>query len=319
MSCNRKLQNSDVMTNLSSKSNPLSDNEQTVESIPMNGPGLQAHNSEKQFKLSVDVSDTGARAVLWQKHDNGFDPVCYFYKKFTKHQKNYSSVEKEALAMVMALQYFKIYVKNTKVPVIVYTEHNPLRFIAKMKDKNEKILRWTLVLQLYNIKIVPISGKSKLIPVLMPYIGNLLSSLGLYEHGTGICRRGSVREIRCDRGTNFIGAEAELKKAIEEMDDQEIKAELLKENIDWIKNPACASNFGGVWERQIRSIRSVMNGLIREHGRTKTKKHRDEETLRTFLCEAEYTINNRPLTVETPNDPLSAPPLSPSMLLTGKT
>ena len=106
-----------------------------------------------------------------------------------------------------------------------------------------------------------------------------------------ICRRGSVREIRCDRGTNFIGAEAELKKAIEEIDDQEIRAELLKENIDWIKNPASA---GGVWERQIRSIRNVMNGLIREHG-----SRLDEESLRTFLCEAEYTINNRPLTVET--------------------
>ena len=129
-----------------------------------------------------------------------------------------------------------------------------------------------------------------------------------------ICRRGSVREIRCDRGTNFIGAEAELKKAIKEMDDQEMKAELRKENIDWIKNPASASNFGGVWERQIRSIRNVMNGLIREHG-----SRLDEESLRTFLCEAEYTINNRPLTVETLNDPLSAPPLSPSMLLTGKT
>ena len=129
-----------------------------------------------------------------------------------------------------------------------------------------------------------------------------------------ICRRGSVREIRCDRGTNFIGAEAELKKAIEEMDDQEIKAELLKESIDWIKNPASASNFGGVWERQIRSIRNVMNGLIREHG-----SRLDEDPLRTFLCEAEYTINNRPLTVETLSDPHSAPPLSPSMLLTGKT
>ena len=46
------------------------------------------------------------------------------------------------------------------------------------------------------------------------------------------CRRGSVREIHCDRGTNFTGAEAELKKAIKEMDDQEIKAELLNENID---------------------------------------------------------------------------------------
>ena len=46
------------------------------------------------------------------------------------------------------------------------------------------------------------------------------------------CRWGSVREIRCDRGTNFTGTEAELKKALEEMDDQDIKAELLKENID---------------------------------------------------------------------------------------
>ena len=98
------------------------------------------------------------------------------------------------------------------------------------------------------------------------------------------------------------------------MDDQKIKAKLLKENIDWIKNPASASNFGGVWERQIFSIRNVMNALIREHGNCL-----DEESLRTFLCEAEYTINNKPLTVETLSDPLSAPPLSPSMLLTGKT
>jgi len=83
------------------------------------------------------------------------------------------------------------------------------------------------------------------------------------------------------------------------MDDQEIKAELLKENIDWIKNPASGSNFGGVWERQIRSIRNVMNDLIREHG-----SRLDEESLRTFLREAEYTINNRLLTVETLHDPL---------------
>ena len=44
----------------------------------------------------------------------------------------------------------------------------------------------------------------------------------------------------------------------------------------------------------------------------------DEDSFRTFLCEAKYTINNRPLAVETISDPHSAPPLSPSMLLTGK-
>ena len=58
--------------------------------------------------------------------------------------------------------------------------------------------------------------------------------------------RGPVREMGCDRGTNFTGAEAELKKAIEEIDDQKKKEEPLKESIDWIKNPALASNFGGV-------------------------------------------------------------------------
>ena len=47
-----------------------------------------------------------------------------------------------------------------------------------------------------------------------------------------------------------------------------------------------------------------MNGLIREHG-----SRLDEASLRKFLWEAEYTINNRPLTVGTLNDPLSAPPL----------
>ena len=57
-----------------------------------------------------------------------------------------------------------------------------------------------------------------------------------------------------------------------------------------------------------------MNGLIREHGN-----RLDEESLRTFLCEVDSTVNNIPLTVETFNGPFSAPPLSPSILLTGKT
>ena len=74
------------------------------------------------------------------------------------------------------------------------------------------------------------------------------------------------------------------------------------------------SSFGGVWERQIRSIRNVMSGLVWEHGN-----RLDEESLRTFLSEAESPINNRPLTVETLSDPLSESPLPPSMLLTGKT
>lgn len=60
------------------------------------------------------------------------------------------------------------------------------------------------------------------------------------------CRRGPIKELRSDQGTNFVGAEIKLMAALQEMDDDKIKAELLKESIDWIRNPVTASNF--VWE-----------------------------------------------------------------------
>ena len=66
-----------------------------------------------------------------------------------------------------------------------------------------------------------------------------------------IARRGPIRELRSDQGTNYVGAENELKRTLQEMDDEKIKAELLKHDIDWIRNPVTASNFGGAWERQI--------------------------------------------------------------------
>ena len=145
-----------------------------------------------------------------------------------------------------------------------------------------------------------------------------------------ICRRGTIRELRSNRGTNLVGAENELKKAVEEMDDGKIKAELLKDGIDWIKNPAKASNFGGVWERQIRSVRGVMNALIKQHGQ-----RLDDESLRTLICKSEAIVNGRPITVEILNDPLSPLPkcdtnkcdtnkcdtnkCTPNAILTGKT
>ena len=57
-----------------------------------------------------------------------------------------------------------------------------------------------------------------------------------------IAQRGPIRELCSDQGTNFVGAENELMRALQEMDDEKIKAELLKHNIDWIRNPATASN-----------------------------------------------------------------------------
>lgn len=131
-----------------------------------------------------------------------------------------------------------------------------------------------------------------------------------------IARRGPVREIRSDQGTNLVGAEKELNLALKEMNHDEIQKSLVKNNTSWLitwkRNPPSASHMGGVWERQIRSIRSILAALMREHG-----KMLDDESLRTLLVEVECIINSRPLTFPS-SDPNDLNPLTPSNILTMK-
>lgn len=127
--------------------------------------------------------------------------------------------------------------------------------------------------------------------------------------------RGPIRELRSDRGTNFVGAQRELTEALSEMDDQVVCEFLLKNGCDTFTfnmNPPSASHRGGVWERQIRSIRSVLSALMLQSGT-----QLDDECLRTLMCEVTAVINSRPLTTDNLND-CTASPLSPSMILTMK-
>ena len=56
-----------------------------------------------------------------------------------------------------------VYINVTRFPVIVFTDHNPLVFMSRMKDKNQKILRWSLIIQRYNLEIRHIKGKDNII------------------------------------------------------------------------------------------------------------------------------------------------------------
>ena len=105
-----------------------------------------------------------------------------------------------------------------------------------------------------------------------------------------IARRGSLKVISCDRGTNFVGAEKELNMAIENWNQSEIHQCLLKKGIDWKFNPPHSSHFGGSWERHIGTIRKVLNFVLINQKLT-------DDSLCTFLCETEMIINSRPLTL----------------------
>jgi hypothetical protein len=120
-------------------------------------------------------------------------------------------------------------------------------------------------------------------------------------------RRGPVKSIRSDNGTNLVGAEKVLRQELQLLDQTAICDTMSTRGISWCFNPPHASHFGGVWERQIRSIRRVLSGICYQQTLT-------DDSLHTLFCEVEAIINGRPLTRVT-DDPDCLQPLTPSMLL----
>ena len=125
-----------------------------AKSLLCSAPVLAAPDFSRPFTLEVDASASGAGGVLLQLSQDDIDhPVCYFSAKFKKHQLGYSTIEKETLALLLALQHFDVYVGSSPSPVTVYTDHNPLVFLARMYNHNQRLMRWALLAQDYNLDI----------------------------------------------------------------------------------------------------------------------------------------------------------------------
>jgi len=120
---------------------------------------LIAPDYNKPFIVGVDASDTAIGAALMQEADGLERPVCYLSRKLNKHQKRYASEEKEALALSTTVRTFSVYFGSTKT--IVYSDHSPLQFLDRMAPHNQKLLRWCLELQQYNLEVRHRAGKEK--------------------------------------------------------------------------------------------------------------------------------------------------------------
>lgn len=128
-----------------------------------------------------------------------------------------------------------------------------------------------------------------------------------------ISLRGNVKKIYCDRGTNFIGASREFKKAFKELDPSEVERFLAEKSCEFHFSPANASHMGGVWERQIRTARRVLGGLLKSG-----KEKLTPTSLRTLFYEAAAIVNGRPYSAMAAESPDVCEPLTPNHLLTLK-
>ena len=122
-----------------------------------------------------------------------------------------------------------------------------------------------------------------------------------------ICRRGQVKQIVSDNGTNFVGTERELREAFDHLNLHRLEHSVQAEGIKWTFNPPYGPHHGGVWERLIRTIKKILYSITKEQTL-------DDECLQTALCEVEAIMNDRPITTvsEDANDP---EPLTPNHLL----
>lgn len=124
-----------------------------------------------------------------------------------------------------------------------------------------------------------------------------------------IARRGTPVAFYSDRGTNFIGADRELKQALRGVDHHRMAQEFTASNTSWHFNPPAAPHMGGSWERLVQSVKRTLSEL-------KLSPRPTDEELRNALIEVEGILNARPLT-HVPVEDEAAPALTPNHWLLG--
>nr|GFA17495.1 reverse transcriptase domain-containing protein [Tanacetum cinerariifolium] len=126
------------MTRLLEKDTPFYFSKECVEAVQTlkrkltEAPILIAPNWDMPFELMCDASDFAIGAVLGQRQDKHFRPIHYASKTMTEAESNYTTTEKEMLAVVYAFEKFRSYLIMNKS--IVYTDHYALKYLFAKKD-----------------------------------------------------------------------------------------------------------------------------------------------------------------------------------------
>ncbi len=118
---------------------------QRIKSALTEEPVLRAPDFSCPFLLQTDASETGLGAVLSQVQEGEEHPVLFISRKLTPAEKNYATVEKEALVIKWAVLELRYYLLGRKFTLL--TDHAPLQWMARAKDTNARVTRWFLALQ----------------------------------------------------------------------------------------------------------------------------------------------------------------------------
>ena len=129
-----------------------------LKSILSDDSVLQYPDFSKPFNLTTDASGTGIGAILSQQTKTGDQPIAYASRSLNKAELNYSTTDKELLAIVWSVQHFRPYLYGREFNIL--SDHKPLVWLFNVKDPGSRLMRWRLKLEEYKYKIIYKSGKT---------------------------------------------------------------------------------------------------------------------------------------------------------------
>ncbi|XP_071928236.1 uncharacterized protein [Coffea arabica] len=124
-------------------------------------PIIQPPDWNLPFEIMCDASDYAVGAVLGQRVGKAAHAIYYASRALNGAQLNYSTTEKELLAVVFALEKFRSYLLGAKV--IIFSDHAALRYLLTKKEAKPRLIRWILLLQEFNLEIRDKKGAENLV------------------------------------------------------------------------------------------------------------------------------------------------------------
>jgi hypothetical protein len=122
-----------------------------LKSLLTSAPAIQPPDWSLPFVIMCDVSDYAVSNVLGQRKDKKPYVIYYASKTLNCAQMNYTTTEKELLAVVFACEKFRSYLVGS--PIVVFSDHATLKYLLSKKDSKARLVRWILLLQEFDITI----------------------------------------------------------------------------------------------------------------------------------------------------------------------
>nr|GEZ84210.1 hypothetical protein [Tanacetum cinerariifolium] len=122
--------------------------------------GIEVDKAKVNVIAKLPHPTTVKGAVLGQRHEKHFKPIHYASKTMNDAESNYTMTEKEMLAVVYAFEKFRSYLIMNKS--IVDMDHSAFKYLFAKKDAKARLLRWVLLLQEFDFKVLDTKGAENL-------------------------------------------------------------------------------------------------------------------------------------------------------------